>query len=307
MVLSIFGSLSLAVSADPTWQLARSPGKGCWPPRCPEGQVPLATPVISHAGRLFMIGDGAAPNHVYESEDGTTWRAYSHDARWGVRYKASDASYAGALWRVGGFVEGDRRTPMNDVWRSVDGRRWERVLEHAPWPPRSGAHLVVFRDALGLVGGEPNDGTVWETTDGRTWRSRAAAALPRAKPQGVLVYKDALWIVGHGQWESARNDVWKSSDGATWTEVTASAEWPARTDPGIAVLNDRLWVVGGAGHRDAWSSSDGRHWQRSAAELPGPPRGAEYSVVFKNGFWVFGGKTGGLGGTGFWDGVCYLE
>lgn len=82
----------LSLAAEPTWFLARSPGTGCWPPRCQQGQLPLATPVVSHAGRLFMIGDGAAPNHVYESDDGKNWRGYQHDASWGPRYRAADAS-----------------------------------------------------------------------------------------------------------------------------------------------------------------------------------------------------------------------
>jgi hypothetical protein len=101
--------------------------------------------------------------------------------------------------------------------------------------------------------------------------------------------------------------VWTSSDGATWTRITAGADWPARTGAGFAVLEDRLWVVGGSGRRDVWSSPDGRRWARAATELPGPPRAANYSVLFRDRFWVYGGKTGGLGGTGFWDGVWYLR
>ena len=297
-------ALSLAA---PTWRVAREPGDGCWPPRCQDGQVPLATPVIAHGDRLFMIGDGAAPNQAYESLDGTTWRGFTHDASWGKRYKAADASYAGALWRVGGWTEDDgRRTAMNDVWRSEDGRRWHRILSQAPWLPRSGAHLVVLRDTLWLVGGEPNEQAVWLTTDGRNWSKRVTSALPRANPHSVVAYRDALWIIGHGEWDSATNDVWTSADGASWKQVTRAAEWPVRTGAGVAVLDDRLLVVAGVGRRDVWSSTDGRKWQNIGAELPGPPRGAEYSVVFKNAYWVYGGKTGGLGGTGFWDGVSYL-
>jgi hypothetical protein len=146
-----------------------------------------------------MIGDGAAPNHGYESRDGKSWRGFTHDARWGKRYKAADASYAGALWRVGGWVEENgQRTLMNDVWRSEDGRRWHRVLTRAPWTPRGGAHLLGFRDTLWLVGGEPVDQRIWLTTDGRHWTPRLTTALPHASPQGVLVYRDALWIIGHG-------------------------------------------------------------------------------------------------------------
>ena len=199
------------VIAEPAWHLVRAPGTGCWPPRCDLGQVPLATPVVSHLGRLFMIGDTAA-THVYESDDGINWRQHPHDAAWGVRYQAAHASYGGALWRAGGFVaRGTSREAMNDVWRSVDGRHWQRVRERSPWSPRFGAHLVTFRDTLWLVGGEPNDRTLWGTTDGRTWVPRTASALPQANPQGVLVHNRALWILGHGRWEAATNDIWTSS------------------------------------------------------------------------------------------------
>ena len=307
-VLAMVGTAVAAVAAAPSWHVARDPGDGCWPPRCGGEGVPLATPVVSHAGRLFMLGDGAAPTRGYESADGRHWRGFEHDARWGPRYKAADASFSGALWRVGGFVQdGARRVLMNDVWRSADGQRWERVVERAPWPARSDAHLLVFRDTLWLLGGTPNDGRMWGTTDGRTWTPRITASLPPATPQGVLVYRNALWILGHGEWESATNDVWTSSDGAAWTRITASAAWTPRTGAGFAVLGDRLWVVAGATRRDAWSSSDGREWRRLETEIPGPPRAADFSVVFRDAFWVFGGKTGGLGGTGFWDGVVYLR
>src|SRR5262245_31082873 len=97
--------VAAGLAAEPTWRLALAPGSGCWPPNCADGQVPLATPVVAHDGRLIMIGDGAAPTRGYESPDGTTWRAFTHDADWGRRYKSADISYASALWRVGGWVE----------------------------------------------------------------------------------------------------------------------------------------------------------------------------------------------------------
>jgi hypothetical protein len=68
-----------------------------------------------------------------------------------------------------------------------------------------------------------------------------------------------------------------------------------------------MWVVAGAGHRDVWSSSDGLQWVRSGAELPGPPRTADFVASNRDAVWVFGGKTGGAGGTGFWDGIYVLR
>ena len=308
IALGAIGFLALGVAVEPTWDLVRAPGTGCWPPQCGPDQLPLATPVIPHANGLVMLGDGAASNLGYESRDGRAWRAFTHDASWGKRYKAADASFAGALWRVGGWIEENgQQTAMNDVWRSADGRHWQRVLARAPWSARSEAHLVVFRDTLWLLGGEPIDPRIWLTTDGRHWIPRPTASLPRENPQGVLVHRGALWILGHGRWETARNDVWTSRDGSDWTRVTANARWAARTDPGFAVLDDRLWVVAGCGFRDTWSSADGLTWRQSDAEVPGPPRCADFSAMFQNAYWVFGGKTGGAGGTGYWDGVVVLK
>lgn len=304
--LATIGLLQLGQQGAPGWEVFRRPGTGCWPPKCTERQLPLATPVIAFDGRLLMIGDGAAPTHVFESTDGTNWRMHTHDAGWGVRYQASDVVHAGAVWRVGGFVEdGGSRTPMNDVWRSVDGHHWSRVQSRASWPARSGAHLVSFRDTLWLLGGEPNDGAIWRSVDGIRWSRVASTTLPGLNPQRVVVHQDALWIVGLGAWNSASNDVWRSPDGVKWTLVSTLAGWSARTGAGIVTFGDRLWVVGGSGHRDVWSSPDGRTWRRSS-DMPGPPRSAEYSAVFNGKYCVFGGKTGGQGGTGFWDGVACL-
>jgi len=255
-----------------------------------------------------MIGDGADPKRIYESADGARWQAKRTNAAWGARYKSADVSFAGALWRMGGFEpRGSERRYFNDVWHSVDGTRWRRVIAAAAWSPRSHAHVIAFRDSLWLIGGEPNDGVVWSTHDGVTWVSHRETGLPAATPQAVVTFEGALWIVGHGRWDDATNDIWTSVDGAHWSRVLAQAPWEARTDPGIGVAQGRLWVIAGAGHRDVWSSSDGRKWVRSDADLPGPPRTADFVVSFRAAVWVFGGKTGGAGGTGFWDGIYMLR
>jgi hypothetical protein len=123
----------------------------------------------------------------------------------------------------------------------------------------------------------------------------------------VLVFRDAIWILGHGSWDFTSRDIWRSRDGENWRRLTEAAPWSKRTGAGFAVLGDRMWVVAGAGHRDSWSSSDGVTWTPLPEGIPGPPRAANYSVVFRDALWVFGGKTGGAGGTGFWDGVVYLK
>ena len=124
------------------WHVVRPPGGGCLPPACRDGQWPMATPVLVHGDRFVMIGDGADPQRIYESSAGARWRAMPTNAAWGTRYKSADASFAGALWRAGGFEpRGEQRVYFNDVWRSSDGTRWQRVIAAAPWSPRASAHL----------------------------------------------------------------------------------------------------------------------------------------------------------------------
>jgi len=171
---------------------------GVWP-ACRDDQWPIATPVLVHGNRFVMIGDGADPQPIYESLDGARWRATRTDADWGTRYKSADASFAGALWRVGGLEpRGEQRSYFNDVWRSSDGTSWHRVIAVTLWLPRAGAHLISFRDSLWLVGGEPNDGHVWSTRDGVTWVPHRDTGLPSASPQAVVVFNGALWVLGHG-------------------------------------------------------------------------------------------------------------
>lgn len=42
------------------------------------------------------------------------------------------------------------------------------------------------------------------------------------------------------------NDVWYSSDGVNWTQVTVSTAFPARTEYACVVHNNAMWVIGGA-------------------------------------------------------------
>lgn len=306
-IAALIAGLLLGLSAE-VWHVVRAPGGGCLPPACRDGQWPMATPVLFHGNRFVMIGDGAAPQRSYVSSDGAEWRMQTSDAGWGARFRAADASFGGSLWRAGGLeVRGGVQTLFNDVWRSDDGVKWRRVMAAAPWSARADAHLVAFRDSLWLIGGDPADQTVWSTRDGVAWTAHRTSGLSSAAPQAVVDFDGALWIIGHGQWDAATNDLWTSTDGAAWRRVADRAPWNARTYPGIVVARNRIWVIGGVGQRGAWSSPDGRRWEESPAELPGPPRAANFLVSDGDAIWVFGGKTGGAGGTGFWDGIYVLR
>ena len=70
--------------------------------------------------------------------------------------------------------------------------------------------------------------------------------------------------VDAGAYRGYKSDVWRSSDGATWTPVTLEAEWPGRGDHGMFIYSDAMYIVGGAADggdgrvsfmNDIWRSS----------------------------------------------------
>ncbi|MCP4645721.1 MAG: hypothetical protein GY851_35075 [bacterium] len=141
-----------------------------------------------------------------------------------------------------------------------------------------------------------------------------AAFAPR-DGAGALVYKDKMWLIGG--WnppdkvhfpQKCSNDVWQSTDGATWTLVRPNTygteafdpvrEWEGRHTAGYVVFKDEMWIVGGdplQGHYqyDVWNSSDGKTWDHvnKGHQVPWCPRALHYTVAFKGKIWVMGGQT----------------
>ena len=115
-----------------------------------------------------------------------------------------------------------------------------------------------------------------------------------------VVFNGKLWVIGGytGGFNGKRlNDVWSSSDGITWYQETASAEFSARDGHQAVVFNGKLWVIGGLEDNgkklnDVWSSSDGITWAQETASAEFSARGDHQSVVFNEKLWVIGGFDG---------------
>ncbi|MBM3738461.1 MAG: hypothetical protein FJW39_21995 [Acidobacteria bacterium] len=147
--------------------------------------------------------------------------------------------------------------------------RWVNVTMNAPFAPRDGAGALSFNGRMWLIGG---------------WN-------PKDKVQFPLI---------------CSNDVWSSSDGAGWklerpnsfrdASFDPARDWEGRHTAGYAVLNGRMWIVGGDANQkhyqnDVWSSADGAAWTRVAVDPPWAPRVLHYTLAFKDRLWVIGGQT----------------
>jgi hypothetical protein len=84
------------------------------------------------------------------------------------------------------------------------------------------------------------------------------------------------------------NDVWSSTDGVHWTELTKAAPWHPRQYHDVAAWDNKLWVmegyhVEGGNRNDVWYSADGVEW-KELPNTPWKPRHAASLVVHKGSF-----------------------
>jgi hypothetical protein len=218
--------------------------------------------------------------------------------------------YNDMLWVVGG--DDNTGSYQNDVWSSVDGLNWVQVTDSVPWANRATQIVTVFKNLMWLMGGQTvnlnpavaaptvvyND--VYSSADGVSWTlvTPDAGWSPRGQIIGNVVYGGKMWIIGGGTYNvrSYLNDVWNSSDGATWNLVAEAAPWAGRQFHNIAVFADKMWVIAGGtaadegGSTDVWYSTDGKNW----ANLPNTPwtyRHAASAWVFQSALWFGCGSS----------------
>ncbi len=223
------------------------------------------------AGRMWIVGGDPLQGHyqsdVWSSPDGVHWDLACQRVPWGPRALHHTVAHDGRIWVFGGQTV-PQFAPAglayhNDVWRSADGARWERVLEHAPWPPRGMVGgSAVLGGRMWLLGGGTYDtperpdrlfyNDVWSSADGVDWAcyTRNAAFRPRQYHE-VAAFDGRLWVL-EGYSGANRNDVWHSSDGTTWLELP-DTPWSPRHAASVCVHDGALWVIAGNNmESDVW-------------------------------------------------------
>ena len=180
--------------------------------------------------RMWQLGSGP---DVWHSEDGVHWERAIAEAPFGPRFGSAVAVYDDRLWLLGGATAqpGDppekhypQYTTHNDVWTSLDGITWTRVLEHAPWEARMWFVAEVYAGRLWAFGGFSNRRSVnfaetWHTFNGVDWERCVSDPMFSARHEVTpYVFEDSLWVVGGNSWPLT-NDVWK----LTWPQARGDA------------------------------------------------------------------------------------
>jgi hypothetical protein len=213
-----------------------------------------------------------------------------------------------ALFVLGGRTPKDSQIPgdsqiWGDVWRSDDGGvSWTEVDlgdDTATWPARAYFQAVTMGDEMFVIGGQ----------DFGLETNPFCALLEQGivPPPGLGIDPDAP-CPEFIPTSTFFNDVWASSDGATWTQRTAAAPWTGRAGLSAAVLDEQLYVFGGSQnddssiigengperiyYNDVWRSADGIEWLELTSSAPWEPRAGASTLVRDGEIWLFGGEDG---------------
>ena len=231
---------------------------------------------------------------LWSSADGMNWTQVSEATPYDAYSEL--VVFNGKLWAI-----------KNSVWNSVDGVQWNKVLEPTPFGGRGYGEAVVFNERIWQLGSGED---VWSTADGKQWTcATPKAAYGNRAATAVAAFAGKLWLLagrteqpntppekGYKQF-TTHNDVWCSSDGASWTQVVERAPWAPRQWAVAVAYAGRLWIIGGHDNvnsgnlADVWSSDNGRDWKRFESTPQFAPRHEVTPYVFEGSLWVVAGNT----------------
>jgi hypothetical protein len=180
--------------------------------------------------------------------------------------------------------------------------KWKRILDAAPWGkramPRGGQMDGYFYIISGRKGSFKIYSDTWRSPDGINWELMSAKSGwgRRCYPE-VDVVQGHLILNGGQSLSTFYNDVWRSADqGRTWDQVCAEAPWDVRAGQHSHVMDDDIYLFGGARNSfdrifypELWVSKDlGESWELRA-ELPADMGRAGMQVVHIDGMLYYMG------------------
>jgi hypothetical protein len=234
------------------------------------------------AGNGAWVALGTRPNGttVWTSRDGRGWVRQPDAA--GTAFGGNDR--VGRVVALGsGFLavgstsaKGDFTDPTPVVWRSADGRRWDRLTGGQLNFPSAGGTLTLVGAAArgetvvahGVGRGpkphpKPIDG-LWRSNDGgRTWEAVTVPSPGGAGGYGIAATPAGLFIAREAEDKSGRYAaVYASVDSSTWTAAGQIRLPGYRRLLRFNGSSSGLAALAGTG-RDATlvHSTDGRSWQ----------------------------------------------
>jgi hypothetical protein len=299
ILTALYLILPAILSAQMTWTCACSSAQ--WSARYGHTSVVFDNKMWVLGGYYYCGGgSGVYYNDVWYSTDGVNWAQVTDSAEWSARAYHTSVVFDNKIWVIGGSYP--------DVWFSTNGINWTQATDSAGWLARSGHTSVVFDNKMWVIGGIDNilRNDVWYSTNGVNWNQVTDSAEWSGRGGHTsVVFDNKMWVMGGvtsgiSVWPIFLSDIWNSTDGVDWTQVTANAGCVARDEYTAVVFDNKVWVKGGvvvAGglppiiyhFASVYYSSECVNWNLATANAGWSGRAGHTSVVFGNKIWVIGG------------------
>ena len=194
--------------------------------------------------------------------------------------------------------------------------RFQERWQPGKWPMGVAVNLA-FDGHLWMVGQK----WAWSSSDGVRWTGYAKQDWGERISISYFFFDNKLWAAGGMMYDQPvtgfRNDIWNSTDGKNWLQVSEKADWQPRRSPRIITFKNKLWLFGGAVEsapnksparflNDVWISEDGLKWSQMTGTKMWTPRSPAHILVFKNSLWMIGSE----GSTEVWrsdDGMSWTQ
>lgn len=230
---------------------------------------------VMHDGAMFLIGghtknpDGTfkAYSDVWKFQNGILTKL-TDTAPFGQRVGFALASHQGYLYVIGGMNSDGLRNSdsfphFGDVWRSIDGIKWEKL--DVSFEPRANMDAVSFNDQLyifagGLYGTDVRYNHVINVLSGEVLNSN----LPSRYFHRAIEFNNQIVVLG-GFDTGNLNDVWVTDNLSFWQEMP-EPPWSKRHEQGVYIQNNSLKLFGGLSNdnpplkSDLWVTTDLKEW-----------------------------------------------
>lgn len=211
---------------------------------------------------------------------------------------AAETEYNVQVQAIFGSPTAPKPGPFSSPFRVSMDSGWREVQPNGP-AQQFEAVVLSFAGRVWSIAGVGSN-AVYSSLDGVTWKQHANAPFSSRTGAAGVVFAGKMWIVG-GIRGVVLNDVWASSDGDHWEQITPAAQWPGRNGLSAVAFQDKMWILGGHDtdrgkwFNDVWSSSDGVAWTQVRAEAAWGPREFAGVAVLGGQIFVMGGYRGGKG------------
>ena len=202
------------------------------------------------------------------------------------------------------FPSGPMRVPQNafgylwdmdldaKLWRSQDGENWEKSPVQIPNLTYSVFNHQLLSNGNELIYvPESDDLSMYVTTDGQSWTEHPSPWKAHIY-SNYIYFNDKYYRIGGTSPDipfGQNREVWSSTDGYTWNEITPLANWAERVNPGLTAFSNRIFMLSGSDKQEVWSTADGSSWNAVAAQAPWLGRVRLGCASFNNNIWLIGG------------------